>query len=343
MRARSSAARAAGPAEVSAFRVIGLADGIGSFGKFTGLPQGGVTAAARPFKLRRRTHRNDEGSTMAKKAWAAFPHPDKAFDYDGAKLAKAWNALHAGDQEPYPDEKRVGDLLKANPKLGKDAGAIAAQLQDAWRAFHRGDFEQAHDAGVALKALGASVAVKAGGIHATYLVEDDAAKAARYENLVRLAEDAITALPDEANSHYRRAFALGRFSQTISVAKALAQGLAGKVRDSLDATLERAPKHAEAHTAVGVYHAEIVAKVGGMLAKLTYGANAADAETHLKQALKLTPQSPIAWVEFGNALLLLHGDKREDEVAEAYDKAASLKPRDAMEALDAAWAKAQLE
>ena len=44
---------------------------------------------------------------MAKKAWAAFPHPDKAFQYDGAKLAKAWSALHAGDQEPYPDEKRV--------------------------------------------------------------------------------------------------------------------------------------------------------------------------------------------------------------------------------------------
>jgi tetratricopeptide (TPR) repeat protein len=174
-------------------------------------------------------------------------------------------------------------------------------------------------------------------------VTDEAAKVARYESLVRLADEAIAALPDEANSHYRRAFALGRLSQTISVGKALAQGLAGKVRDALDATLELAPKHAEAHTALGVYHAEIVAKVGGMLAKLTYGANAADAEKHLKQALKLTPESPIAWIEYGNALLLLHGDKREDDAAEAYDKAARLKPRDAMEALDAAWAKAQLE
>jgi hypothetical protein len=41
--------------------------------------------------------------------------------------------------------------------------------------------------------------------------------------------------------------------------------------------------------------------------------------------------------------MLLHGDKREDEIAEAWDKAAKLKPRDAMEALDAAWAKEQLE
>ena len=280
---------------------------------------------------------------MAKKAWTAFPHPDKAFDYEGARLAKAWPALHAGDQEAFPDEKRIAALLKKNPKLGKDAPAIATQLQDAWRAFHRGDFQDAHDAGVALKALGASVAVKAGGIHATYLVDDVAAKTTRYESLARLADEAIAALPDEANSHYRRAFALGRLSQTISIGKALAQGLAGKVRDSLDTTLELAPRHAEAHTALGVYHAEIVAKVGGMLAKLTYGANAADAEKHLKQALKLTPESPIAWIEYGNALMLLHGDKREDDVAEAYDKAARLKPHDAMEALDAAWAKAQLE
>lgn len=280
---------------------------------------------------------------MAKKGWAAFPHPDKAYEYAGDKLAKAWSKLHAGDQEPFPDEKRVAALLKANPKLGKDAAALAAQLQDAWRAFHRGDFQQAHEQGVALKALGASVAVKAGGIHAAYLLDDDKARLARYEDLVRLAEEAVVALPGEANSHYRRAFAIGRLSQALSITKALAQGLAGKVRESLDRTLELAPGHAEAQTALGLYHAEIVGKVGGMLAKLTYGANAGDAEKHLKQALKLTPEAPIAWIEYGNGLLLLHGSKREDEVAEAWDKAAKLKPRDAMEALDAAWAREQLE
>ncbi|HPG93319.1 MAG TPA: hypothetical protein PLR28_02050 [Dokdonella sp.] len=280
---------------------------------------------------------------MAKKGWAAFPHKDKAFDYAGDKLAKAWPKLHAGDQEPYPDEKHVAALLKTHPKLGKDAAAIATQLQDAWRAFHRGDFQQAHESGVALKAIGASVAIKAAGIHASYLVDDDDARTARYEDLVRLAEEAVAALPDLANSHYRRAFAIGRLSQSISIAKALAQGLAGKVRESLDKTLKLAPKHAEAATALGLYHAEIVNKVGGMLAKLTYGANAADAEKNLKAALKLTPESPIAWIEYGNGLMLLHGEKREDDVAEAYDKAANIKPADAMEALDAQWAREQIE
>ena len=202
---------------------------------------------------------------MAKKNWAAFPHKDKAFDYAGDKLAKAWPKLHAGDQEPYPDEKHVATLLKANPKLGNDSAAIAAQLQDAWRDFHRGDFQQAYESGVALKALGASVAIKAAGIHASYLVEDEDAKTSRYEELVRLADEAVAALPGLANSHYRRAFAIGRLSQSISIAKALAQGLAGKVRESLDTTLKMEPKHAEAMTAFGLYHAEIVNKVGGKL------------------------------------------------------------------------------
>ena len=280
---------------------------------------------------------------MAKSSWAPFPHADKAFDYAGDKLAKAWPKLHAGDQEPFADDKHVAKLVKANPALGKDAGKIAAQLQDAWRAFHRGDFHEAYESGVALKALGASVAIKAGGIHATYLVASDKDKIARYEALAKLADAAIDALPTEANSHYRRAFALGRYSQCISITKALAQGVAGKVKASLDAALKLAPKHAEARTALGLYHAEIVAKVGGMLAKLTYGASAGEAEKQLKEALKLTPDSPIAWIEYGNALLLLYSDKKEDDVAEAYAKAAKLKPRDAMEALDAAWAREQIE
>lgn len=280
---------------------------------------------------------------MAKTSWAAFPHPDKAYDYPGDKLAKAWLKLHAGDQEPFPDDKHVAKLLKGNPALGKDAGKLAESLQAAWRAFHRGDFHEAYETGVALKALGASVAVKAGGIHATYLVKNDKDKIARYEALAKLAEGAIAALPGEANSHYRHAYALGRYSQGISIAAALAQGVAGKVRASLDAALKIAPKHAEARTALGLYHAEIVGKVGGMLAKLTYGASAGEAEKQLKEALKLTPDSPIAWIEYGNMLLLLYGDKREDDVAEAYQKASKLKPYDAMEALDAAWARDQIE
>ena len=278
-----------------------------------------------------------------KKGWAAFPYESKAFDYAGDKLAKAWDKLHAGDAEPFPDDARIAKLLKANPKLGKDAAQISAALQDAWRDYHRGDFQRAYEAGEALGPLGASVAVKAAGIHAVYLLDDEKEQLKRFEALGKLAEDAGKVLPDDANAHYRRAFAIGRYSQGISIAKALSQGLAGKVKESLDKTLKLAPKHAEAHTALGLYHAEIINKVGGLIGGMTYGAKAATGEEHLKTALKLTPDSPIAHIEYGNGLMLLYGEKKEDEAAAAYEKAAKLKPRDAMEKLDVEFAKAQLE
>lgn len=281
-----------------------------------------------------------------KTAWAKFPHDSKAFDYSGDKLKKAWAALHAGDCEPFPDEKRAAALIKAAGKAapkGQDAAAVAEALQQAWIAFHKGDFHKAFETGQALGPIGASVACKALGIHATYLVEDEDEKLHRFEQVGTLAEAAIAALPDDPNSYYRLAFGLGRYSQGISIAKALKMGLAGRVRKALDATLELAPKHAEAHTALGLYHAEVINKVGAMLGGLTYGAKAADAEKHLQAALKLTPDSPIAQLEYGNMLLLLHGDKKEDAAATAIEKASKLKPRDAMEKLDAEAAAALLE
>lgn len=283
---------------------------------------------------------------MAKSAWAAFPHDAKAFTYSGDALKKAWPKLHAGDCEPYPDEKRAAALIKAAGKAAPknmDAAALATALQDAWRSFHHGDFQAAFDAGEALGPIGASVAVKAIGIHTTYLVEDDADKLKRFEQAAKIAEAAIKALPGEVNHHYRHAFALGRYSQGLSIAKALKDGIAGKVRASLDTALELAPKHAEGHTAMALYHAEIIGKIGAMIGGLTYGAKASEAEKHIKEALKLTPASPIAHVEYGNLLMLLHGDKKEDDAAAAYETAAKCKPLDAMEALDAAYAKAELE
>jgi tetratricopeptide (TPR) repeat protein len=279
------------------------------------------------------------------KSWAAFPHPSKAFDYAGAKLEKAWDELHRGDQEPFPGEDRLAELLTAGGKGRKAVPPAKAveTLQEAWRAFHRGDFQQAVEMGESLGAAGATVANKAEGIYAVYLVEDEKARLKHFMTCTERAEAAMAVLPRDANAHYFRAFALGRYSQGISITKALSQGLAGKVKESLDQALKLSPKHAEAHTALGLYHAEIIDKVGAMIGGLTYGAKAATALEHLDKALKLTPKAPIAWIEYGNGLLMLHGEKKMAEVEKAYAKAAEIKPIDAMQALDAAYAKEQLE
>jgi tetratricopeptide (TPR) repeat protein len=278
--------------------------------------------------------------------WVAFPHPNKSFDYAGDKLLKHWAGLHLGDGEPFPDSTRLTALGKAHPalakELGKDPGAAAEQLLEGWRCFHRGDFEQATLIGERFPVLGATLANKASGIYASYLAAD-ADKEGIFRAAAERAERASAVMREDPNAHYFRAFALGRLSQCISVGKALAQGLGGKIRESLDRALALNEQHAEAHTAMGLYHAEIIDKVGAMIGGLTYGAKADKGLKHLQRALELTPKAPIAHIEYANGVLLLYGDKRMDDAVAAYEKAAALKPQDAMEKLDIEYAKEQLE
>ncbi len=271
--------------------------------------------------------------------WADFPHDSKSFDFSGAKLAKAWPVLHRGDCEPFPDPDRISALEPShdNPE------AAAKTLADAWRAYHQGDFATAVKLGHSLGLLGHAVTNKASGIYADYLEEDDDTKLAIYTAGIERAEAAREAFPDDANAHYFHAFLLGRYSQCISVAKALAQGVGGRIKASLEKTLKLAPGHAEAHTAMGLYHAEIIDKVGKLVGSMTYGASADKAIQCFDKALELTPDAPIAHLEYGNGLYLLFGDKRLEDSNEAYRRAAQMEPVDAMQLLDIEYARASME
>jgi tetratricopeptide (TPR) repeat protein len=268
--------------------------------------------------------------------WSDFPQENSGFDYSTGQLKDVWSRLHAGDREPFPDAGRLEGV-------DGDPAETASTLIDAWRAFHRGDFAKAVELADGLGLIGHAVANKACGIYADYLEEDDGVKQAIYKEGIERAEQAIEAFPDDANAHYFHAFLLGRYSQCLSVAKALAQGLGGKIRKSLERALELAPDHAEAHTAMGLYHAEIIDKVGKMVGSMTYGASATKAMECFERALELTPEAPIAQMEYGNALYMLYGDKRLSESNEAYRRAAELEPRDAMEFLDSEYARASME
>jgi len=258
---------------------------------------------------------------MARK-WAKFPHADKTYAYDAAGLKKNWARLHKGDGEPFP----------------KDAGVL-----EAWRAFHAGDFGRAVEAGVAAGGAGVNAAVKAQVVYAHYLEKSDKGEAALLEEAAGLADDRRREAAKDANAHYLYAFALGRYSQKISVAKALAQGYGGKIRDALRTALKLDAKHAEAHSAYGTYQAEVIDKVGGIVAGVTYGAKKDSAIEHYEKAIEIFPESPIAHIEYGNGLIMLFGKARIAEATKLYEKAASLAPADAMERLDVELAKDELE
>lgn len=254
--------------------------------------------------------------------WAKFPYPNPAYVYTASGLRKAWRRLHAGDAEPWPSE----------------AGVV-----DAWIAFHAGQFEQAARQALDAGLPGYPAANKAACIHAVYLETSAAKKNERLLQVVERCEHQQAQQPANPAAFYWHAYALGRHAQAISVVKALAQGIGGKVRASLETALSLAPHHADAHIALGVWHTEIIDKVGALVGGLTYGASQGQAITHFKEALTLNPDSAIARVEYADALVMLEGHKGARAAFALCREAAELKPHDAMERLDVERARQELQ
>lgn len=250
--------------------------------------------------------------------WKKFPYPDPAFDYTAVTLRHAWHRLHAGDCEAWPR---------------------SAALIDAWIDFHAGRFEVAARAGLREGMEGYAVANKACCMQATYLDATSVAKCARLQDVAERCLQQQEQQPACVAAFYWHGYALGRTSQEMSIVTALAQGVGGKVKASLERTLELAPRHADAHIALGVYHAEIIDKVGAMLGALTYGASRTRAIGHFDTALRLNPHSAIARVEYARALVMLDGTRAADAASKLYREAAALAPFDAMERLDVERAK----
>jgi len=258
----------------------------------------------------------------------------------GDSLPGRWKRLHVTDREPWPDERLITGLAKQHRSFatwleGADgAAAVARGVQGAWEKFHAGEFAAAIKAGIELGALGATVANKAAAVHSLYAKKGSPRELELLDEAVKRGEQAVAVLPDYANAHYTLALVLGRYSQGISILKALAAGIATRVRTHLERTLELEPQHAEAHVALGLYHAEIIAKLGKLAASLTYGASSDTALDHFRRATRLAPESAIIHIEHANGLMLLDADRYHEKARVLYAAAASFEPADEMERLD---------
>lgn len=253
--------------------------------------------------------------------WTPFPHDPAAYTHAGADLARHWERLHAGDAEPLPREPAV----------------LAA-----WALFHAGEFRQATLAGLAAGGAGITVANKAQATYAHYLEPSEKVRLGLLMEVAERAEAQLASDPRNANAYYLMAYALARYSQGTSIAKALAQGLGSKVKSALEAAIKLAPRHADAYVALGAFHAEVIDKIGSLLGR-TQGAGKDAGVASFKTALRLNPASAFARIEFANGLVMLEGDQRMAEATRLYEEAAACVPMDATERLDVEMAKAQLE
>ncbi len=237
-----------------------------------------------------------------------------------SRLIELWPRLHAGDCEPLPQ---------------------ASQLMAAWLLFHNGEFLRCAEVANTIPD-GQSLRLKALATYAHYLETDANQKVASFKEIANIGEQIVKDDPSQFNAHYQIAYSLGRYGQFISVTKALAEGIAGKIQTALTACLRLVPEHADAHTAQGTYAAEIIGKLGKLAAKLTYAVSADDAIEHYQKAVQLAPFSISAKTEYADGIIALYGKKQLKQAVAMYEEAVAHPPADALEALDYTIAKREL-
>ncbi|MDE0474815.1 MAG: hypothetical protein OXI50_09665 [Gammaproteobacteria bacterium] len=213
--------------------------------------------------------------------------------------------------------------------LAADAGAQS--LEDARSAYAEGRFLEAAELAEALGTSdGYALAAQSLAIHAHYFATDD-----EWEELVdraiEMSDEAIRADSTNAEAHYQAAHAVGRYAQGIGAFTALRQGLAGRIRERLDAAIRLDPYLWEARLALGGWHADIAAE--GFIARRMYGGNRPAAVVLFEQALQLAPESRVVLYEYAIRLPDLDEENGEERAREMLDAAARLPVVDAYDGI----------
>ncbi len=253
--------------------------------------------------------------------WSPFLNAD-GLQFDAASLQANWPRLHRCDAEPMPAD---GDVLQA------------------WVLFHNGDFQQAAEAGLKAGNDGVTVANKATSVYARFLEKREKAKLDLFLEVAARAEAQQALAPSNPNAFFWQAYALGQYSQAISVAKGMALGVGEKVKAALHRTIELCPAHADAHLALASFHAEVIDKVGALIAGMTYGAKKETGLALFKQALQLNPGSPVSLIDYANGLVMLEGETKIKEATKLYQQAVASQPQDSLDRLAVALARVELQ
>jgi hypothetical protein len=244
-------------------------------------------------------------------AWT--PCPDNCLARFGPdSLQRHWAQLHLGDAQPWPTDPA---------------------LLEGWRLYHEGAFETAAAVGQTLGHAGMALACKATAIHATYVETRDPVRFERLQEVAERARRHQASAPEDAAAWYWQGYALGRYSQGISVAKALTRGLGRQVRQALESALRLSPGHVDAHLALARFHAETIDQVGELIGGMVHGARKDRGLSLYGAALTLAPGSVIVLSEVAEGMCMLEGDAAQPRANNLLEQALRHKPLDAMEKL----------
>ncbi|MCP2013088.1 putative Zn-dependent protease [Deinococcus sp. HSC-46F16] len=180
------------------------------------------------------------------------------------------------------------------------AGSASAQsLAAAQSLYDQGKWQEAATAAAALKtsagyALAAEATTAGAGLSA------ESAKKGLFQKAQDYARQAIGADKNNPDAYFELARAQGRLAQYSGILNSL--GLAGDMKKNLDTAIKLRPNMASAYVALGLWHANLVAK--GTVATLATGAKRNQINPNFEKAIALEPDKAVHRIEYANALLL---------------------------------------
>ena len=211
--------------------------------------------------------------------------------------------------------------------LASTAGAQG--IEAARAAYAEGRFVEAAELGEAQgTSEGYALAAESLAIHGYYIAAEGE-RPELFARAIRAADEAIRLDPDNPEAHFQSAHAIGREAQTVSVMEALNRGYARRTREAAEEALRLDPEMAEAHLTLASWHAEIVNKVGGLIARVTYRATRRNALDYYEKALELAPDEKTVYLEYSNGLLLLGRNRNREQARELLSRGLQIPPGDA--------------
>ncbi len=200
--------------------------------------------------------------------------------------------------------------------------AKAQSLGSARAAFADGRFLEAASLGEAQKtSAGFALAAQSLAVYA-HFEADGSEWNEVIQRAIQAGENAVRADSLNPEAYCQYAHAVGRYAQGVGTLTAIRKGLAGKVRDAIEAALEVDPDYPGAHLTLGGWHADVAA--AGALARRIYGASRKAAIYHYERALELVPDSKILLYEYGIRLAGLDRESGEQRAREMLEEALSL-------------------
>ncbi len=151
-----------------------------------------------------------------------------------------------------------------------------------------------------------------------------------FAHAMELAEEAVRINPNNSFAHLQYAHAMGRFSQSVGILKAISEGYADRILESTKKAITLDPNSAKAYMLLGNWHAEII-NSAGFMGRIIYGADETEALASYEKAIGLDPNNFLLLFEHAGGLIKLDKEEYSDLAQKQLRKILNNKPKSVLE------------